>query len=144
MRIVNQGIFLLLITVLFSSCATLLGKTRYPVRINSVPTETIVTIYNRKGIEVFSDTTPCVAKLKSNAGYFRRAIYTVEFNRTGYARSTEVVRAKVNPFYYGNILFGGYVGFLLIDPITGAMYQIPTKEINQVLAPDRQGEPIRM
>src|SRR5688500_17656495 len=112
MRILNQATFLLLFAVLFSGCATLLGKTRYPVKINSVPKETIVTIYNRKGIEVFSDTTPCVAKLKSNAGYFRRAIYTVEFNRQGYVRSTEVVRAKVNPFYFGNILFGGYIGFL--------------------------------
>ena len=144
MRILNQALFLLLIDVLFSSCATLLGKNRYTVKLNSVPTETVVTIYNRKGIEVFSDTTPCVVKLKSNAGYFRRAIYTVEFNRSGYARSTEVVRAKVNPFYYGNFLLGGYVGFLLVDPLTGAMYQIQTREINQVLRRDRQGEPIRM
>ena len=144
MRKVNQAIFLLLLAGLFSNCATLVGKTSYRVRINSVPTETIVTVYNRKGIEVFSDTTPCEVKLKSNAGYFRRAIYTVEFNRSGYSRSTEVVRTKVNPFYYGNILFGGYIGFLLIDPITGAMYKIDTKEINQVLTTNRQGEPIRM
>ena len=144
MRTLNQAMFPVLIAVLFSSCATLLGKNRYTVKINSVPTETVVTIYNRKGIEVFSDTTPCVVKLKSDAGYFRRAIYTVEFNRSSYARSTEVVRANVNPFYYGNFLFGGYVGFLLVDPLTGAMYQIQTREINQVLRRDRQGEPIRM
>jgi hypothetical protein len=105
--------------------------------VNSVPRDVIVTVYNRKGIEVISDTTPCELKLKSKAGYFRRAIYSLEFNREGYERGEEVITAKVNPWYYGNLLLGGYIGLLILDPLTGAMYKIDTKEINHVLTPKR-------
>jgi hypothetical protein len=124
-----------IIIFFLSSCASLLSPAKYKVKINSVPREAIVTIYNRKGIEVFSDTTPCEVKLKSSAGFFRRGIYTLEFTREGYKRSTEVITAQVNEWYYGNILFGGWLGLLVVDPLTGAMYRLNVREITQVLTP---------
>jgi hypothetical protein len=138
MRKIQSAPLFISIAILFSSCATMFGKSSYPVTVNSVPREVVVKVYNRKGIEIFSDTTPYQIKLKSNAGYFRRAIYTFEFDKEGYERSTEVITAKVNPWYYANLLFGGYIGLLILDPLTGAMYKIQTREVTLVLSPKRQ------
>src|SRR4051812_2009226 len=110
MNIVKSFILLFIPLILFTGCATVFSPTSYKIKLNSVPSEAVVTVYNRKGIEVFSDTTPCEVKLKSSAGFFRRGIYTVEFARAGYQRRTEVISAKVNGWYYGNILFGGWFG----------------------------------
>ena len=40
---------------------------------------------------------------------------------------------KFNAWYLGNILFGGIIG-LVIDPITGAIYNLTPKQINAQLA----------
>ena len=137
MRAIQSALLFVAVIILFSSCATLFGKSSYTVQVNSVPSDVIVTVYNRKGIEVLSDTTPCEIRLKSKAGYFKRAIYSLEFNKEGYERGNDEITAKVNPWYYGNLLLGGYIGLLLIDPLTGAMYKIETREITQVLTPKR-------
>ncbi len=35
--------------------------------------------------------------------------------------------------YFGNLLFGGVLGLLIIDPATGAMYSLSTKDTNVLL-----------
>jgi len=32
-------------------------------------------------------------------------------------------------WYWGNILFGGLIGVLIVDPITGKMWKLPTDDI---------------
>lgn len=33
-------------------------------------------------------------------------------------------------WYFGNILFGGLIGFLIVDPATGAMYTLKPDTLN--------------
>lgn len=41
---------------------------------------------------------------------------------------------KVNGWYIGgNLLFGGVIGWLIVDPATGAMWKLDTNEINVTL-----------
>jgi hypothetical protein len=35
------------------------------------------------------------------------------------------VSAGLNGWYLGNLLFGGLVGLLVVDPATGAMFRLP-------------------
>ena len=32
--------------------------------------------------------------------------------------------ARLNAWYWGNILFGGLIGWLIVDPATGAMWKL--------------------
>lgn len=42
-------------------------------------------------------------------------------------------------WYVGNIIFGGLIGLLLVDPITGAMWKLPdTAQGNLVIDPQYQ------
>lgn len=121
-------------TILLSSCATIFGKSSYPVSINSNPVGATVTITNKKNKEVFKGQTPTTVTLKSGAGYFSKAEYQVKINSTGYAEQIIPVNYKLNGWYFGNLFIGGILGMLIIDPATGAMWKLDTPPINVTLS----------
>lgn len=123
----------LVIAGLFSitcSCASIVSKSIYPVTIDSEPRGANVVIHNRRGEQVFTGGTPALVRLKSGNGFFQRGIYDIEISKDGYATKRVEIRSTVNGWYFGNIVFGGIIGFLIVDPATGAMYRI--NELNVV------------
>jgi len=73
-------------------------------------------------------------QLKSGAGFFQRAKYTIKFTKPGFATQTIPLEASVNGWYFGNLVFGGWIGMLIVDPATGAMYRIPQKDVQVALS----------
>lgn len=120
-------------TVLFSSCASIVSKGSYPISINSAPSEAKIVIKDKKGIEIFSGQTPATLKLKAGSGFFGKARYQVTFSKEGYDSKTVPVDFKLDGWYWGNILLGGLIGMLIIDPATGAMYKLETEFLNETL-----------
>ena len=123
--------------ILFTSCASIVSKSSYPISINSAPSEAQIVIKDKKGIEIFSGQTPATLKLKSGSGFFGKARYQVTFNKSGYQTKTVPIEFKLNGWYFGNLLFGGVLGMLIIDPATGAMYKIETEFLNETLLPTK-------
>ncbi|MDJ1482371.1 hypothetical protein QNI19_03235 [Cytophagaceae bacterium DM2B3-1] len=119
--------------LLASGCASIVSRTKYPVQIASAPDQASFTITNRKGLEVAVGTTPATVMLKSSGGYFKRAIYSIKFTKEGYEPRVVTLESDVNGWYFGNIVIGGALGFLIIDPATGAMYRINQKKVEGVL-----------
>ncbi|MBS1603308.1 MAG: hypothetical protein JST42_11615, partial [Bacteroidetes bacterium] len=76
-----------------------------------------------------------VVQLKSGAGFFKKESYTVKFELEGYSPVEMPLECKVNGWYWGNILLGGVIGMLIIDPATGAMYKFATSDLQQNLVP---------
>ncbi|HET7118706.1 MAG TPA: PEGA domain-containing protein [Hanamia sp.] len=118
---------------LFSGCATIFGRSSYPVSINTNPPGAAVSITNKKNKEVYKGTTPTTVRLKSHAGYFTRAEYQVKLSSPGYEEQIVPVYYKLNGWYFGNLLHGGLIGMLIIDPATGAMWKLDTPPINITL-----------
>ena len=118
-------------SILFTSCASIVSKSSYPISINSAPSEAQIVIKDKKGIEIFSGQTPATLKLKSGSGFFGKARYQVTFTKSGYQTKTVPVEFKLNGWYFGNLLFGGILGMLIIDPATGAMYKLETEFLNE-------------
>ena len=120
-----------------TSCATLFTSTKYPVTFNSTPEGAGITIENRAGVVVFDGKTPASVKLKSSAGYMKKEEYKVTFTKDGYARKVVHISAELDGWYIGNILIGGWLGMLIVDPLSGAMYKIAKedREINETLEP---------
>ena len=69
--------------------------------------------------------TPSTVTLKSGAGYFSGEKYTFNFSKDGYADKTATLDTELNGWYFGNIVFGGFLGMLIIDPASGAMWSLP-------------------
>ena len=124
----------LIFSVLFSNCATIVSRSSYPILVKSDPAGATVSITDKKGKEVFKGISPSTVILKSGAGYFSRAEYQVKISISGYTDQTIPVLYKLNGWYFGNLLFGGIIGMLIIDPASGAMWKLETPPINVTLA----------
>lgn len=116
---------LLSTTLALSGCATIISKSEYPISIQSTPSGAKFTIKNKAGKIVTEGVTPVIVTLKSGAGYFKGEKYIITFSKKGFTTQTVEVSSTLDGWYIGNIAFGGLLGLLVIDPITGAMYKLP-------------------
>jgi hypothetical protein len=77
--------------------------------------------------------TPCTVSLDPKKSYFQGQAYTLRLEMPGY-RATEVeLTPKLSGWYFGNILIGGLIGMLAVDPATGSMWNITPDKIEQSL-----------
>jgi len=113
--------------VMVTGCSSIISKSEYSVAVNSTPDGANFTITNRAGQKVHSGVTPSSITLKSSAGYFKGETYTIALNKEGFAQKTYTLNSTVDGWYFGNILFGGLIGMLIVDPATGAMYNLPDR-----------------
>ena len=78
--------------------------------------------------------------LPSSNGFFDGADYTIAYTRDGYAPVTYVVTSTIDGWYFGNILFGGVLGLLIIDPATGAMWKLPEEASMELVKNETDNE----
>lgn len=130
---VKLATIVMVMPVLITSCASILGKSAYPVSINSNPNGADISITDKKGKEVYKGQSPATVSLKSGAGFFSRAEYQVKISSRGYTDQVIPVNYKLNGWYYGNLLLGGFLGMLIVDPATGAMWKLDTPPISITL-----------
>jgi len=116
---------LALTPVALAGCATLFDGSTQTVKIDSDTDGAQYAITNRAGNTVKSGVAPATVKLKGGAGYFQRENYTVTLKKPGYEDASTSVEPHMAGWYWGNLILGGALGMLIVDPITGAMYQVP-------------------
>ncbi len=121
-------------TALLTSCATIVSKSDYPVSITSHPSGCNVVVKNADGIVIHQGKTPTSVVLSAKGGYFKAASYDLEFSGKGKARQNVKLTATMDGWYAGNILFGGLIGLLVVDPLTGAMWKLEPS-VNAELTP---------
>lgn len=119
------GGVLILGSLFFSGCASIVSDSSYPVTINASPEGVRYKIKNAKrGYDVMAGVTPATISLSAENGFFSKASYLVTFEKPGYESVTLPLKAGMDGWYIGNLLFGGILGFLIIDPATGAMWKL--------------------
>jgi hypothetical protein len=124
--------------MLFSSCATIITGSRKTFGVDSTPQGANVEITNAKGEIVYRGQTPVTTPLRTGAGFFKRASYEIKLSMDGYQTKKIPVVAHINGWYFANILIGGAVGMLIVDPATGAMYTFGNSEaiVSATLVPN--------
>jgi hypothetical protein len=110
-----------------TGCASIISESKYPVAIHSSPSGASYKIIDQSGFQVHAGQTPDQIMLDSGAGYFDGETYTVTYRKDGYAPSTQKLNSRVDGWYWGNIVFGGIIGMLIVDPATGAMFSLPER-----------------
>jgi hypothetical protein len=117
--------------ILFStSCASIVSKSSYPLTINTAPNDARVRIVDDSGMAVYLGNSPATVDLKAGSKYFKKASYSVYISKEGYDELIIPVNFKLDGWYFGNLIFGGLIGLLIVDPATGAMYKIETENIS--------------
>ncbi len=108
-----------------TGCASIVSDSTYPVTVESFPSGAQFTVKNKSGRIVSSGVTPQQVVLDAGAGFFKPENYTITFKKQNYNSTMVSERAGLDPWYFGNILFGGLIGMLIVDPATGAMWELP-------------------
>ncbi|HUM66014.1 MAG TPA: hypothetical protein PLV32_09220 [Chitinophagaceae bacterium] len=92
-----------------------------------------IKITDKKGHVVYQGKSPTTVRLKSGAGYFSKAQYQVKLSSPGFDEKIVTIDFKLNGWYFGNLVIGGAIGMLFIDPITGAMWKIQDPVVDETL-----------
>lgn len=126
--------------IILAGCATIMGKSApETLNVRSTPDQARVIITDESGAKIFEGKTPTSLPLEKKKGYFSGKKYDVKILKDGYDEQTVTVDTKVGGWYIGNLLFGGIIGLLIIDPATGAMWVLDTNEVNVTFNALKQG-----
>ena len=122
---VSIGLIVLLVFSL-AACATIITGQNQEISITSEPSGANVVIYDVNNLPVWDSTTPSIVTLKKGRQYFQAARYRVEITKQGYAKQEFMITGDLNVGWYlvGNFFLGGLIGWLIVDPITGAMWTL--------------------
>jgi hypothetical protein len=126
-------------TIFSAGCASIVHNGPRTVPIASTPPGAKVTIYDRANNIVSVSNTPFVATLPTKYGYFKGQSYRLVFEMPGYAKAETRLVSSVSGWYFGNLVFGGLIGMLIVDPLTGAMYNLAPEKIEQSLTTEQAG-----
>jgi hypothetical protein len=130
-----QILFLAIIPLLFTGCASIVDGGPKTVHLNSNPEGAKVAIYDKHNQEVAVETTPAVITLE-RGGFYRKAWYRVDFELPGYYPYEAQINSRLDGWYWGNIgwcafgLTGGVLAFGLVDPATGDMWTLSPRDLN--------------
>jgi hypothetical protein len=120
----HKAIIAGLIAAALSGCATVYQGGTQAIKLNSTPDAATITIINSAGDTVHRGATPISVALKRGAGYFRGESYTVRIEKGGFKPAEIALNATISGWYFGNLLIGGVIGMLVVDPLSGAMYTL--------------------
>lgn len=123
-----------IVTIMLSGCASIVAKNDQVVSISTEPDEAEVMIKNSKGKIVHKALSPTNVTLMTSDGYFSGETYSVSIRKDGYFAKDLVIDSTPRGWYlFGNIAFGGLIGWFIVDPATGAMYKLRPEDINETL-----------
>lgn len=123
---IRKVIALLTVCIFIATgCASIVSKSQYPVTFSSQPDQAGISIVDETGKVIYKGKTPTTVTLEAGAGFFRGKNYTVIFSKEDYPNHTAEIKRSVDGWYIlGNLIFGGLIGLLIVDPATGAMWTL--------------------
>ncbi|MGI6495012.1 MAG: hypothetical protein ACOX5G_02805 [Kiritimatiellia bacterium] len=125
------------LVVFTTSCASIINGGSQMVSLRSMPDGAKVTVLDWRGQAVGGGSTPTTMMLKRGAGFFTSAKYRVRFEKDGYVMREVPITGKISGWYVGNFVFGGLIGWLIVDPATGGMWTLAPEDVHAELAPQQ-------
>jgi len=123
---------------MLSACATIVGTPTQTVPISSTPSDAKVLVTDEAGMQVFAGQTPTSVTLNKSTGkYWGKKNFTVTISKEGYTTQNIPITSSANAWYIGgNLIFGGLIGWFIVDPLNGHMYTLSPDAINTSISKD--------
>jgi len=109
-----------------------------------IPLSGCATIVSGPDEKIIFDSSPSGARVDANGieiGWtpFSRELsrseeYSVVFSKDGYKDKTAIIENSLNPWCFGNIIFGGIIG-AIVDACTGSINQLSPDHLSLTLDP---------
>lgn len=133
MKRVIYSSLLIIMTMMLSSCSTVLNTTTQEVEIKSSPANAKITVDGKK-----FGTTPQVINLERGNNHI------VKLELEGYESYETQLTRKISFWFWGNAL-NGFLPGMLIDMFTGSMHNLLPEKVDveltqQAVKPDKPGK----
>ncbi|HKO88139.1 MAG TPA: hypothetical protein VJU83_06420 [Burkholderiales bacterium] len=130
----KRVLFAAMAAMALSGCASIMenGGTQ-DLKITSVPEGAAVSVFTKKGEVAHTGRTPVVFSMERSAGFFDPETYTILIRKRGYAPQEITLESIPSGWYAGNVVFGGLLGLLVVDPWTGGIYKLEPDEQSKAL-----------
>ena len=117
---------LLIAFSMLSGCATIVGSPDQEILIESDPSGAELRVIDERGTTVHTGQTPSLIRLnKSDGSYWGGQRYLIHLSKPGHRGRQIALVARPNAWYLGgNAIFGGLIGWFLVDPFSGNMYTL--------------------
>jgi len=139
MKIYIQILTIFFILLSFSGCATIIkGSGPQGINFKSEPADAKLTVIDLRNGNVMASNvkTPQVVLLPKSAGFFKYGKYTATFEKEGYDKKDVNLESDITPWYIaGNLVLGGLIGWLIVDPASGAMWNFDPEQVSVLLSP---------
>lgn len=110
------------IVMLQTGCASIFNGSDQTLTITSNPSEANFVLIDRENVVREKGVTPKTVTLPRKGGYFKGADFTIKLSKAGYLTHEAEMEMSVSAWYWGNIIFGGVIGMVIVDPLTGGMF----------------------
>ncbi|MGJ8525161.1 hypothetical protein LMG33818_000869 [Halomonadaceae bacterium LMG 33818] len=122
-------------SALLTGCASIVGDEQQNIAITSSPSHAHVTITDESAKDIFEGDTPTTVSLEKSTGhYWGKKSYKVVISKAGFTSRTVEITAHANGWYLaGNLVFGGLIGWFVVDPFNGKMYTLSPDHIDATL-----------
>lgn len=121
-------------------CASIVNGGNREISIATQPPGATASVRKSRGniMDIVAvEKTPCTISLDPKKSYFSGQSYTLRLELPGYKITEVELTPKMSGWYWGNLVFGGLIGMLAVDPATGAMWNIAPDKIDRTLASGR-------
>jgi len=122
---------LLALLWLLTGCATLVNGTSIELEITSHPTDASFALRDQAGRVVASGQTPATVNVSRSSGFFQPARYDLQVTKPGYIAKTTPISTRVDGWWWIDWLL--FVPGLLIDPFTGAMWDLQSPPLQELV-----------
>lgn len=121
----------LTLILFLTSCATIIHGGDQDITINTTPSGAKIKVVDlNNNTEVGNFLSPCIVNLDRGFGFFEKGRYSIEVEKAGYSKKIINVKGSVDGWYIiGNFFIGGLLGWLVVDPATGAMWELRPERI---------------
>jgi hypothetical protein len=144
MRIAGRLSLLAAVSYSLAGCASIVKGGAQDLEIRSNPPLARFEVRDNRGeASALTGTTPGKVTLKKGAGYFKGGDYSIVVSKPGYESVTVPLTSTLSGWYLGgNLIFGGLLGYLVVDPVSGAMWTLNPDAVDVTLGPIGSGSPL--
>jgi len=127
---INLFVLLIYISFLNGCCSIIHMGISQEIKVNSTPSGSAVLIDNE-----YKGNTPVLVLLK------RRDVHQILVKKDGYLPYEVFTKRDLSYWIYGNLIFGGALGFLT-DAISGSMFNVNPEAIHAELVEEKASIPL--
>ncbi|HRH77094.1 MAG TPA: hypothetical protein PK129_07075 [Cellvibrionaceae bacterium] len=111
--------------VVTAACSSIVHNGPRQFAINSTPEGAKVSAYKvGSSTAIDNGITPKTFSLSPRKGFFSGQPYLIKVEKEGFKPVEIKLKPELSGWYWGNLLFGGLIGMLVVDPATGAMWNL--------------------